>query len=418
MNATAGELIMYVTAYFGLFTSIFFLITLIENKNKLKNPVPKKTLSASIIVPAYNEEKTLAKTIKSLLALNYPKDKLEIIVVDDGSTDKTLEIANMIASKKENKFPVKVLTKENGGKGQALNISIKQAKGELVGALDADSFVHPDALYNIIGHFNEKKVMAVTPSMKVHEPKNILQKVQAMEFLLGIFLRKVFGLLDSIHVTPGPFTIYRKEFFNKYGGYDENNITEDIEIALRIQSLGFKIRNSVDAFVHTSSPSKFMPLMNQRIRWYRGFMDNVINYKQLFGPKHGNLGMFILPASLVSVALVILSVGYTLFSMARSNFKMIKNWYNVDFDLLKMIKFDFDFFFFDGSSLVFIGLLAFALGIVVIYNAKKISLENKSIKVSYAYFLIFYLPLFAFWWSMAIYYKTFNKKIKWAGKSL
>jgi poly-beta-1,6-N-acetyl-D-glucosamine synthase len=274
-----GTVLIWVVAYFGLFTGTFFLLTLWENPKRLRNPrLPEDLPSVTVAVPAYNEEKTIAKTVESLLALDYPKRLLKIMVIDDGSTDRTYEVAMRFE-----KRGVTVLTKKNSGKAAALNLAISRTDTELFGALDADSFVSPRALKRMVGYFRDSDVMAVTPSLVVHRPESALQKVQYIEYMIGIFLRKVFAYLDSIHVTPGPFTIYRKSFFDRHGGYDENNLTEDIEVALRMQKKGYRIENSVNATVYTVSPSKFTPLLRQRLRWYIGFTENVARYRELFG---------------------------------------------------------------------------------------------------------------------------------------
>ncbi|MBW2997811.1 glycosyltransferase family 2 protein, partial [Candidatus Woesearchaeota archaeon] len=199
------DIVLYTVSYFGLFTAVFFLLTLIENRKMIKNPRPPKQLpKVTVMVPACNEEKCLAKTVRSLLQLKYPKEKLQIIVIDDGSKDRTLKIARGFE-----KDGVLVLTKPNGGKGTALNMGLKHTKGEFVACLDADSVVDPDALLKMLGYFSKKSVMAVTPSLKCTEPTTIWQKIQVVEFLLGVYLRKVFAYLGSIHVTPGPFTVFR-----------------------------------------------------------------------------------------------------------------------------------------------------------------------------------------------------------------
>ncbi len=406
---------MYIVAYFGLFTSIFFILTLFENRKNISNPLPKRLPSTTITVPAYNEEKTIAKTIKSLLKLDYPKEKLKIIVVDDGSTDKTYKAAKRLEKNNSN---LRVFTKKNQGKAAALNFALKKSNTELFGALDADSFVKKDALKKIVGYFEDKKITAVTPSLKVYKPKTILQKIQYIEYLMGIFLRKVFAFLGSIHVTPGPFTIYRKSFFNRYGGYDQCNLTEDIEIALRMQSKGYEIENSVDASVYTVSPAKFKPLLNQRLRWYIGFIENVIKYKQLFNPKKfGNLGLFILPGSFISVLLVIITLFYAsykfIFRTLIQNFLNLKS---VGFDLTHLLNFEIDIFYISLSSKIFISVILLLFGVSTIYIAKILSKEKIKIKFLYVPYLIFYWILFGFWWIAAGIYTALGKRVEWGQK--
>ena len=409
-----GDILIYITSYFGLFTAIFFFLTLFENRKKIKNPKYTRLPSVTIAVPAFNEEHTIAKTIKSLLRLDYKKKKIRIIVVDDGSLDKTYSVAKKFEC--EN---LKVYRKKNGGKGTALNFALEKTNTELFGALDADSFVRSDALKKMIGYFENPKVMAVTPSLKVYKPKNILQKIQYIEYLMGIFLRKIFAFLGSIHVTPGPFTIYRVSFFRKYGGYDSFNPTEDIEIALRIQEKKGIIENSVDATVHTVTPASFNELLKQRVRWYSGFTQNVMDYKHLFSYDYGNLGMFILPASFASVLLVVVSLFYTIYKIiTRTIIQNLLNWNYIDFDFWRLFDPNFDFFFFNTNSIAFLSVTLLLLGILVIYTAKKISKEKKKIKFFYAFYLVLYWALFGFWWAVAGIYRLAGKKIMWGQRTL
>ena len=406
-----GEILIYIVCYFGLLTSIYFLITLYENRKKFNTPKYKLFPFVSVIVPAYNEEKTIAKTIKSLKGLNYPKKKLQIIVIDDGSTDSTYNIAKSFNG-------IEVYRKKNGGKSTALNLGLKKARGEFVGALDADSFADKESLRRLVGYFNDKNIMAVTPSLQVYKPKSFLQKIQKIEYLISIFLRKIFSFLGSIHVTPGPFTIYRKEFFDRYGGYDENNMTEDIEIALRIQSKGYEIENSHNANVFTVSPYHFKPLLNQRLRWYLGFIENVYNYKFLFSPKFGNLGLIILPTAFISAFLVILMMFYTLFTITKDIIKTILNYYNIRFDFLKIIDFKIDFFYLNMENYALLTLITLFIGIIILIVAKNIAREKQKIHYPYILYMLFYWFLFGFWWFGALFLKMFNKRIYWGQKKL
>ncbi|MBI4738425.1 glycosyltransferase family 2 protein [Candidatus Woesearchaeota archaeon] len=409
---TFGEILLYSVSYFGLFTSVFFLWTMLENKRQWKNPsAPKVLPKVTVIVPACNEEKTLAKTVRSLLSLNYPRNKLEIIIVDDGSVDNTLK-----AAKAFQKQGAIVLTKPNGGKGTALNLALKRASGEFVGCLDADSVVEPGALRKMLGYFADKNVAAVTPSLKCTKPRTVWQAIQVIEFLLGVYLRKVFAFLGAIHVTPGPFTIFRKSFFDKHGGYDTKTVTEDIEISLRMQANHCVIENAADANVYAIPKPTFATLYHQRIRWYRGFLDNVQKYKFLFSRKYGNLGVFILPSAFISVFFAISVVIYVLYRFVDVNVQRFINLYNVNFDVRKLIYLRTDPFYIDANGLMFIGIVALFLSIIIIYLTKIISNEQEHIKWYYVLFMLFYLPLFAFWWVVAIFYKARKGEIIWTGR--
>lgn len=410
---TLTDFLIYIVSFVSIYSTIYFLLVLIENRKNITKKETNTELSVTIIVPAYNEEKTLAKTIDSLLKLDYPKNKLKIIIIDDGSTDKTAEVGQKYAKLEQVKF----YSKPNGGKHTALNFALDRCETDLAGALDADSFVDKDALKRIVAFFSDKKVMAVTPSMKIHNPKTVLQHIQRVEFLIGIFLRKIFAFLDSVHVTPGPFTIYRVDYFKKYGYYKKAYQTEDIEIALRIQTKHYRIENCIDAFVYTHGPSKFIPLKKQRIRWYRGFLENVIDYKELFGKKHGNLGLFILPMSFLSVGLVIVLATYNIGLLIKNSYEHFKNLMAINFDIMNLQWFRFELFFINSKPVALLGFFGLFITISLIILIKKLSSEQQSIIKSYIYFFLFYWILFAYWWSVAIYQKLTNKKTSWGHKS-
>jgi cellulose synthase/poly-beta-1,6-N-acetylglucosamine synthase-like glycosyltransferase len=242
--------------------------------------------------------------------------------------------------------------------------------------------------------------------------------VQSVEYLVGIYLRKIFCMMGSIHVTPGPLTIYRKHFFDRYGGYDGNNITEDIEIALRIQSKRFIIENSVDACVYTVGPDNFSDLTKQRKRWYLGFMNNVQRYRKLFHPSYGNLGLFILPGSFISVALVILICFYTIFKLFSDFSHDLANYLAINFDILPLLKFDLDFFKLNLSPLAVLSVVSLIIGITIIMIAKSWSKEKSNIKFSYLAYIIIYWFIFAYWWVAAGACKLTKQKIVWGKKIL
>ena len=411
-----SEFLIYTTTFIGLYTAIYFLLTLYTARDRMYRGEATVFHPVTIAIPCYNEEHTVEKTLRSLCELEYPKSKLEIIVVDDGSTDNTYKIAKAFAAKTKDR-KIKVIKQQNGGKYTALNNAMKQSTGDFFGALDADSFVHPKALLRIMKYFENPKITAVTPAMKIHNPKGFLQRIQAIEYLLGVFLRKVFAELGAIHVTPGPFSIYRKTFFKKYGPFRKAYHTEDIELALRAQKNNEIIENALDAYVYTVGPNNFRVLYNQRIRWYVGFIKNCMDYRSLFSRKHGNLGLFILPTSFISVGLTILYLGYFLFLQGRNLSNMFKNFAAVNFDVSQMQLFDFDWFFIDVSSPVTVGAIAIFLSIFVIFTAKRIAKERPMI-LSYVFFAATYWVFFGYWWLRSIS-KVFieRRSVGWGHKS-
>ena len=193
------NIFVYASIYLGLVATTFFVLSYISDLKKKKLLfTDKELLSISIIIAAYNEEKSIEATIKSALDSDYPKDKFELLVIDDGSTDKTLELA-----KKFEKEGVRVFSKENGGKGSALNFGIKKAGGEIIFSMDADTFVDPKSAKNMVRYFKDERVVSVAPTLSIYNPRGFLQRIQHIEYLSGIFLRIVvskyilFVLLDS-----------------------------------------------------------------------------------------------------------------------------------------------------------------------------------------------------------------------------
>ncbi|RLG14394.1 MAG: hypothetical protein DRN66_02130 [Candidatus Nanohalarchaeota archaeon] len=408
-----GLILMYCVAIFGLFSSFFFLLVILESRNNLSNPKLKKFKKVTVVVPAYNEEKTIKKTLDSLLKLDWPKSKIQIIVVDDGSTDSTSSIVTEYMKK-----GIALIIQENKGKGSAMNTGLKNAEGEFFACLDADSVVERDALKTMIGFFEDDSVMAVTPTLKLKNPTTWLDKIQNVEYIIGIYLRKTFSIINALNVTPGPFTIYRKWFFDKYGGYDEKNLTEDMEIAMRIQKHHYKIENSLGAYVYTKPASTFSALMKQRIRWYKGALDNFINYRSLFSKDYGDFGVILLPSCIISVALVEILCAYLVVKNIIEYTKNAINWYYIGFDFQNLFTFNFNWFMFTFRPLIILTAVGFFLGIAIILISKKISNEKEHIKISYILYLVFYLFLFGLWWAIAIYYKITGKKIKWGKNEL
>jgi len=404
--------LVYVVAFIGIFLASFFILTWLENKKRIKNPPLRKTPFVSVIIPAFNEQKSIRKTIESLQKLNYPH--FDIIVVDDGSTDKTYKIAKEMAKLDPR---VKVYTKKNGGKASAINYALKRTKSEYVATLDADSFVTPNALRNMMGYFGDSRVVSVTPSLRVYNTKGFLARIQHVEYLFGIFYRKVFSLVNVLHVTPGPFSVYKSIFFKKHGGFDEDNPTEDTEIALRIQSLDYRIENSIDAIVYTIVPTGLWDLIDQRKRWYYGLIKNLENYPQLFKPRYGYLGMIALPAALISIVLIFAVIGYFSYIAITNFVQAMINFHLIGYDLVTLLQeFEFKYIYYEVTNPIvfFLGFLIL-LNLIFVLVAKAKASDKGNIKLSYLYYMGFYGYFYAFWWLMAIFTRLFGK-IKWKGR--
>ncbi len=401
--------------FFTLYAQVLLLFTFFEKKNVFtntggNNDTPLKRYPiVTVIVPVWNEEKTLGGTIESLLALDYPKDKLDILIVDDGSTDNTRQVANTYKTHPE----VRVFSKTNGGKHTAVNLGISKARGEFIGCLDADSYVDKNALSRIIRCFEDSQVMAVTPAIKVHTPENILQQMQSVEYDMGIFLRKVYGSMNAIHVAPGPFSIFRKEVFDKLGGYVKAHNTEDMEFAMRMHKNHYPIANVYDSYVYTVTPKTIKGLYKQRLRWVYGFLENAKDYRMMiFNRKYGNLGVFTLPAAIISIFVALFFTGLAIVRIASSLWRKILEMQAIGIPL----RFEwpqFEWFFVNTSET---SMVVYALSlstVFVILVGKKLSEGNMKPNISMLYFFMFYGILAPTWLFKAVYNVALKKKTTW-----
>jgi len=298
------QVVMYTMLFVSLYFEVFLLITFLENikPKKIGSEVrtPNNLPTVAVVVPCFNEETTVSGTLNSLLALDYPSDKLEIIAVNDGSTDGTQEILDGFKHNSQ----IRIINKENGGKHTAMNVALKCTQSELIGCLDADSYVESDALMLIVTHFSsDKDVSAVTPSIKIHNARSLMQIIQKAEYALAVFIRITFANLNSLYVTPGPFSFFRRSVIEKVGPWKHAHSTEDMEMCMRLQKYHEKITNEPKAIVYTNAPKSLRQLVKQRVRWTYGFMRNAADYYYMFfNPHYGALGILILPLGMISLA--------------------------------------------------------------------------------------------------------------------
>lgn len=404
-----GDTITYTLLFIALYIEVFFLITYFEFHKNGQNShyLPKKLPSVSIMVPVWNEEKTVLKTIFSLLKLNYPREKLKIVIIDDGSIDKTWQVVQRFSKNKQ----VKLLRKENGGKHTALNYALEFIDTDLVGCLDADSFVHPEALNRMVPHFENPEVMSVTPSVKIFEPKGFLGLLQKAEYIFGIFIRQVFANLDALYITPGPFSIFRRQVFRAIGNYRHAHNTEDMEIAMRMQKNRMKIKNVSNAFVYTVAPETLKKLYKQRLRWVYGFIKNSIDYRDMFfRPQYGNLGMIVLPAAGFSVLSTIYFFGVMLFSWANDILLKAKEFATVGFSFNG---FNFDLFYLNTDMIAFVSMAAVFGTLFVIVASRRLAEEKGDFGLDSLLFLVLYASIAPLWISKAVYNVVFSKETKW-----
>jgi cellulose synthase/poly-beta-1,6-N-acetylglucosamine synthase-like glycosyltransferase len=263
-------------------------------------PTTPNTPLISIIIPAYNEEKVITNTIESTIELDYPNK--DIIVIDDGSTDKTLEIAKKFQSK-----GVKVLHKTNGGKASALNLALTFTKGEIIAVLDADTLASRNSLKEIIKVFeNEKEVAAVAGNIKVRNQENWITKCQALEYVAGIQIaRRAFDLFGAITIVPGALGSFRKSVLTETGAYDKETIVEDFDTTVKILKSGMIVRGTTKSIAYTEAPNTLKDFYNQRKRWYRGNLQVITKHRNaLTNPRFGFLQKLAFPYMLIAMIIL------------------------------------------------------------------------------------------------------------------
>ncbi len=312
-----------------------------EEKKMSQKPVTHYP-SLSILVPAHNEEKCIAGTIETLLDAYYPVRK-EIIVIDDGSTDGTYDVAKPYITR-----GVKVIQRPNGGKAAALNTGMQFARGEIIICVDADSMVARTALVEIVRRFDDPTVVAIAGNVKVLNRKNFLAACQALEYVFDINIsRRAMDLFGAVIVVPGCLGAFRGSALRASGGWDVETIVEDFDATVKLFKSGafdvssplapVDLRNvlqhpdadiaakgaktgskvvqaSSAAIVYTEAPETLKGLWKQRLRWYRGNVQTLLKHKDALGnPRFGtlyNLGfpyliisMLFVPASMIVIVI-------------------------------------------------------------------------------------------------------------------
>lgn len=249
------------------------------------------TDKVSVIVPAYNEEKSIAASIESLLTQDY-KD-YEIVVVDDGSKDGTYEVARRYEGPK-----VTVIHQENKGKAEALNAGIRSATGTLVLTVDADTRLSRGALTALASRFvSDSKLGALSGNVKVDKPRGLLQRLQEVEYTTGIGLsRKGQSMLASVMIVPGPIAAFRKDAVEKVRYFSTNTFAEDFDMTLAILKARYRVEYEDKAIAYTIAPKGVEDLIRQRRRWYRGMMQVLAkNEDMFFRKRYGIAGLYGIP---------------------------------------------------------------------------------------------------------------------------
>ncbi|MCD0448122.1 glycosyltransferase [Actinocorallia sp. API 0066] len=238
--------------------------------------------SLTVIVPAFNEEVGIAATISSLRDTDFTGD-LRIIVVDDGSTDRTAEIVRGLADS-----ALTLVTKPNGGKASALNEGIRYAVSEIVVMVDGDTVFQRDTLRKIVRPFRDPKVGAVSGNAKVANRKGVLGRWQHIEYVIGFNLdRRMFDVFDCMATVPGAIGAFRRIALQRVGGVSEDTLAEDTDLTIAINRAGYRVAYEESAIAWTEAPASLKQLWRQRYRWCYGTMQAMWKHKPWFYEKNG-----------------------------------------------------------------------------------------------------------------------------------
>jgi cellulose synthase/poly-beta-1,6-N-acetylglucosamine synthase-like glycosyltransferase/spore germination protein YaaH/peptidoglycan/xylan/chitin deacetylase (PgdA/CDA1 family) len=252
----------------------------------------------AVLIPAYNEEKVIERTIQGALDSDYPN--LHVIVIDDGSKDRTLEIARRTFAAEEKAGKVVILTKPNGGKAGALNFGLEHiGDAEFFVGIDADTIIAPDAIARMMPHFLNPKVGAVAGNAKVGNRVNLWTRWQALEYITSQnFERRALNTMGAVSVVPGAIGAWRVEAVREAGGYHVDTVAEDADLTMALLRNGHRVEYEDRALAFTEAPTSANALMRQRFRWSFGILQAVFKHRAVFARK-GALGFVALPNILI-----------------------------------------------------------------------------------------------------------------------
>ncbi|MBI2451998.1 glycosyltransferase family 2 protein [Candidatus Pacearchaeota archaeon] len=398
--------IIYTIFFIEFAIAFFFLIFYIKQRS-LPTNIKLAYHKITFVIPAYNCANVLEKTIRSIKNAKYDKEKINIIVVNDGSTDNTLKVAKSLEKKYSR---VQVFNKTNGGKAEAVNFGIKKVKTPFLVVLDSDTLIKQDLLEKSVSLFSDSATMAVTSRLKPLNNKKLIERMQYVEYTLAGFYRMITSKLSSLPVAPA-FTIYRKKFFDKHGYFEKNNLTEDFEMGLRIQSNHYNMGYEAHSYALTVVPDNLHSLIRQRRRWAYGTFYNYKKYRKLFfNSLYGDLGIFILPFGLVSIFIV--SIAFLL------GIYMLSSWvYNRITWLLAgwipSFSPDLERLFIASTELrIILMFIAVFIGTIILFITKSEFKEKITLK-DYFLTITIYLWILAFTYVLTFAYFLTGKKPKW-----
>jgi cellulose synthase/poly-beta-1,6-N-acetylglucosamine synthase-like glycosyltransferase/peptidoglycan/xylan/chitin deacetylase (PgdA/CDA1 family) len=258
---------------------------------------PNYRPAVAVLIPAYNEEKVIERTVRSVLDSDYKN--LRVIVIDDGSKDATLEVTRSAFAKEIAAGRVTVLTKPNSGKADALNFGLEQVTEDLFIGIDADTIIAPDAISKLVPHFSEPRVGAIAGNAKVGNRVNLWTRWQALEYITSQnFERRALNTLNAVSVVPGAIGAWRASPVRDAGGYHHDTVAEDADLTMALLQAGYWVNYEDRALAYTEAPTTANGLMRQRFRWSFGIMQAVWKHLEAVRQK-GALGWVAIPNMII-----------------------------------------------------------------------------------------------------------------------
>ena len=278
-----------------LLVGLFAIIDRLRRPHRQASPgfMPR----VAVLVPAYNEEMVIVRTVRSVLNSDYPN--LHVIVIDDGSKDKTVELAREAYAAETADGRVQVLTKPNGGKAAALNFALANLTEEFYVGIDADTVIAPDAISKLMPHFEDERIGAVAGNAKVGNRVNLWTRWQALEYITSQnFERRALDLFHVVTVVPGAIGAWRTAGVRLAGGYPLNTVAEDADLTMNLLEHQYRVVYEDRALAFTEAPIDAKGLMRQRFRWSFGILQAVWKHKLAF-VRNKAMGLFALPNILI-----------------------------------------------------------------------------------------------------------------------
>lgn len=273
------------TAHFGFYLvgANFYDIEEMKRRKRLPKRLHRSKPLVTVLIPAHNEELSIKRCLESVTASSYRY--LQIIVIDDASTDATANIARQHAAAHPEVYMRVYSKRKNVGKGRALNAALRRyARGEFVMTLDADSVLDKNAIRNALTYFRDPSVMGVAANVRIMEQRTILGMLQKFEHMIGYRSKKFYSSTNSEFIVGGVASTYRRSIMKQVGYYDTDTMTEDIGLSLKVVALGnhdHKIVYGADVVAHTEGVQSYRALFKQRYRWKMGSLQNLVKHRKL-----------------------------------------------------------------------------------------------------------------------------------------